>query len=297
LDFQNYLKSRQDQVNRFLKEYIENYCPDDFRYLKEAIAYSLLSGGKRVRPILAMASCNAVGGDENKALPFGCALEMIHTFSLIHDDLPAMDNDDYRRNMLTNHKVYGDAHAVLAGDALLSEAFRLMSDRRLYPGVDAETGLEIMREVADAAGICGMVGGQSLDLLCENKEIEERTLHLIHLCKTARFIAVAVVVGGLVAKADDEKIKALRFFGENLGKAFQIVDDILNETGDADAIGKSVGSDARRGKATFPALYGIEKSRRKAREFSDNAIDALDIFGEKAEILREIARYVVKRDR
>ena len=297
MDFKEYIKTRQDLVNDYLRYYLENRTSSDFPTLKEAVAYSLLSGGKRMRPILAMAACEATGGEGKKALPFGCALEMIHTFSLIHDDLPAMDNDDYRRNMLTNHKVFGDAHAILAGDALLAETFRMIADRSLYPDVSVERGMSVMREVAEAAGFCGMVGGQSLDLLAENKKVDERAVHLIHLYKTARFIAASVVTGGLVAGAGDASISALRRYGENLGLAFQIIDDILNEIGEPGKTGKSVGSDARRGKATYPALFGIAESRRKAVEYTGLAIAALEPLGSSVSRLCEIARYIVSRDR
>ncbi|MCZ7585167.1 MAG: polyprenyl synthetase family protein [Deltaproteobacteria bacterium] len=295
MDFAAYLDDARARVDRFLKDYLDGRCGADFPRLKEAMAYSLLSGGKRMRPILTMAACEAAGGEPAVALPFGCATEMIHTFSLIHDDLPAMDNDDYRRNQPTNHRIFGEAHAILAGDALLTEGFRMMgtSDGAAVP---PEVRLAVMREVLDAAGICGMVGGQSLDLLSERADVDEKTLLCIHQCKTARFIEAAVVAGGLVAGAGEETIGAFRTFGKNAGLAFQIRDDILGVAGESRATGKDVGSDARRGKATFPALVGVEESRRRAEIYARDAVHAVAPLGENARRLREIAEYIVARD-
>jgi len=296
LDFRKYLEIKREQADRFLREYIQGRCGEDFPHLKEVVEYSLLSGGKRLRPILTLAACETAGGDEAGALPFGCALEMVHTFSLIHDDLPAMDNDDFRRSRPTSHKVFGEAHAILAGDALLTEAFRVVADPSLYADLPVEVGMEVMRELVEAAGLCGMVGGQSMDLLWENKPFDEDTLICIHRCKTARFIAAAVVTGGIVARAEEDVLSIFRQYGENVGMAFQIKDDILNETGKSGKIGKSVGSDARHGKATYPALFGIEESRRKAEEFAEKALSALYPLGDGAGRLREIARFIVDRD-
>lgn len=297
LDFEQYLKTRRDKVNRYLEDYLDRQSDEDFEYLRKAMRYSLFAGGKRVRPIIAMAACAACGGDEEKTIPVGAALEMIHTFSLIHDDLPSMDDDDLRRSKPTSHKVFGEAHAILAGDALLAEAFRMLADRRLYPRIPAETGLEIMREVAEGTGVRGMVGGQSLDILSEGKPIDPEKLHMTHLCKTARFVACAAVSGALVAEGTPGQIEALRRYGELTGLAFQIVDDCLNAAGDEKTLGKAAGSDARRGKATYPALYGLEKSREKAEALANEAVVALDSFDEKADPVRRIARYIVKRDR
>jgi len=297
LDIKKYLTTRREWCNRYITEYMENRCDDSFAKLRDAMSYSLFAGGKRVRPILVMAACEAAGGDEKHTIPFGVALEMVHTFSLIHDDLPSMDDDDYRRGKLTNHKVYGEAHAILAGDALLAEAFRVLSRPDLYPPVTAETGLAVMREVAEATGICGMVGGQSLDLLSENKAIEPDNLYLMHLCKTARFIECATVTGAILAQADEGTIESMRRYGEDIGMAFQIVDDCLNAAGDEKIMGKATGSDAERGKATYPALYGLEESRKKAHEHVTKAIDALESFGPRGETLRQIALYIIKRNR
>ncbi len=291
-----YLSAQGERVNERLRLIMRDRC-GDFPRLEEAMRYSLFAGGKRLRPILAITACRACGGDDELVLPFAAALEMIHTFSLIHDDLPAMDDDDFRRSRPTNHKVFGEAQAILAGDALLSEAFRVMADVALYPGVSPATGLAVMREVADAAGVCGMVGGQSLDLISENRDIDPDVLDLVHRCKTARFIAAAVVVGGLVANAAAERIGALRAYGEKIGLAFQIVDDCLNASGDTATTGKSVGGDAKHGKATYPAYYGLDESRVRARALADEAIAALGPFGAEADRLREIARFIVDRDR
>lgn len=295
-ELMNYVEARADAVNAYLRAYMERRCVE-FPKLGEAMSYSLFAGGKRLRPILAMAACEACGGDGARTLPFGAAIEMIHTFSLIHDDLPSMDNDDFRRSKPTSHRVFGEAHAILAGDALLSEAFRVMSDPALYPDVPVATGLAIMREVADAAGVCGMVGGQSLDLLSENRPIDPELLDRMHECKTARFIAASAVAGGLVAGASDERLSALREYGLRVGLAFQIVDDCLNAAGEEAAIGKSVGSDAAHGKATYPAFYGLAESRLRAAARVDEAMAALAPFGDAADRLRTVARFIVERDR
>ncbi len=296
-DLKEYLKSRQEWCNEYIARYVDMRCDDSFALLRDAMNYSLFAGGKRVRPILAMGACRACGGREKDALPFGVALEMVHTFSLIHDDLPSMDDDDYRRGKPSNHKIYGEAHAILAGDALLAEAFRMLACPDLYPPVTPEAGLEIMREVAEATGVTGMVGGQSLDLISENKPIVEDRLYLMHLCKTARFIACSTVTGAIAAGAEKAKIEAMRQYGLEIGLAFQIVDDCLNAVGDEKVMGKATGSDAERGKATYPALYGVEKSREIARGHVDKAVEALADFADKAEILRAIALYIIERDR
>ncbi|MBZ0273209.1 polyprenyl synthetase family protein [bacterium] len=296
MDFESYIDAHRARVDAYLRAYIDGRCGEDFAYLKESMSYSLLSGGKRLRPVILLASCEACGGDAAPAMPFAAAFEMIHTFSLIHDDLPSMDDDDMRRNKPTNHKVFGEAHAILAGDALLTEAYRMMSDPALYAGLPASIGLTVMREVADAAGICGMVGGQSLDLLTENKSYDEATVQKIHACKTARFIAAATVAGALVARADENAVAALRAYGERVGLAFQIMDDILNETGESGRTGKAVGSDARAGKATYPALVGIDESRRRAAEYAREAKGALAPLGKVARRLSEIADFIVTRD-
>jgi geranylgeranyl diphosphate synthase type II len=262
--------------------------PEAPRGLIEAMEYSLMAGGKRLRPALALGAARAAGADEDVALPAACALEMIHTYSLIHDDLPAMDNDDLRRGLPTAHKAFGEATAILAGDALLTLAFEVL----------AESGnAAIVREIAHASGVCGMAGGQFIDLASEGKQLTVAQLREIHRCKTGALIRVAVRAGALLAGAPGPVLDALTLYGEHVGLAFQIADDILDVVGDEAAIGKPVGSDVLNEKATYPALLGLEASRGLAREAADAAIHALDGLGAEADIFRKLADYIVERDR
>ena len=262
--------------------------------LAESMEYSLTAGGKRLRPILLMASADAAGGRGEDYLTSACAIEMIHTYSLIHDDLPAMDDDDYRRGKLTNHKVYGAGLATLAGDALLTMAFELLARQQ---GVSAETLLRVVREVSEAAGANGMVGGQALDLASEGKRIEMDTLRRMHMAKTGALFRAAVRSGAILAGADEAALASLTDYAEAFGLAFQITDDILDVTGDEAAIGKPVGSDERNHKSTYVTLTSLEEARRLAREAADRAHKALASLGGKTEFLDELAEYLVTRDR
>lgn len=258
------------------------------RGLVEAMEYSLMAGGKRLRPALALGAARATGGPEEAALPAACALEMIHTYSLIHDDLPAMDNDDLRRGRPTAHKAFGEATAILAGDSLLTLAFEVL----------AEAGNPaVIREIAHASGVCGMAGGQYVDLQSEGKRLTLGELRNIHRCKTGALIRVAVRAGALATNAPAPALEALTAYGEHIGLAFQIADDILDVVGDEAAIGKRVGSDEANEKATYPALLGLEQSRTRAREAADAAIAALVDFGPEADIFRALADFIVDRDR
>ena len=293
-----YLKEKKGIIDEALDRYLpgeENYPPVIFK----AVRYSLFAGGKRIRPILCLASAEAVGGGSGKSLhsilPVACALELIHTYSLIHDDLPAMDNDDYRRGKPTNHKVFGEDIAILAGDALLTEAFHLMSRRDLMGDVPPGNLLAVICDIAEAAGYFGMVGGQVVDLQSEGKEVDRETLHYIHSRKTGAMITASVRAGALLAGASKDELHALCAYGRYVGLVFQITDDILNVEGDRALLGKNTGSDASRGKITFPALMGMETSRRKAREFVEQALTAIAAFDYKVRPLREIARYVISR--
>jgi geranylgeranyl diphosphate synthase type II len=295
MDIKEYLKEKGELINPFLKSYFEKPLSASVPpVIREAMSYSILAGGKRLRPILALASYEACGGRPEDIVSCASALEVIHTYSLIHDDLPAMDNDDMRRGRPTNHKVFGEAMAILAGDALLTEAFLMMLD------TDGTTGkgavLEAIRELAIASGVRGMVGGQVQDIISEGAEPDVETLCYIHEHKTGALIAASVRLGGILAEADDEKMAALTSYGKNLGLAFQIVDDVLDVQGDAEVLGKPTGSDAEKKKMTYPALYGTEESMRMAEELIDKAIKALEPFGEKAEPLRGIARYIITRN-
>lgn len=258
------------------------------RGLIEAMDYSLMAGGKRLRPALALGAARAAGASEDVALPAACALEMIHTYSLIHDDLPAMDNDDLRRGRPTAHKAFGEATAILAGDSLLTLAFEVL----------AEAGnTAVIREIAHASGVCGMAGGQYIDLDSEGKQLTLEQLREIHRCKTGALIRVAVRAGALLAGAPEPVLAALTAYGEHIGLAFQIADDILDVVGDEAAIGKPVGSDIANEKATYPALVGLEGARVLAREAADAALQALAPLGPEADIFRALADFIVNRDR
>ncbi len=295
MNLKRYLKERCQLVDDALEKYLsgENELPFS---LHKAMRYSVFAGGKRVRPILMLAACEAVGGNIEQAMPAACAMEMIHTYSLIHDDLPAMDNDDFRRGKPTNHKVFGEATAILAGDALLTEAFILMSDHELGASIDPVKRLQVINEISCCAGSRGMIGGQMVDMESEGKkEIDFATVQYIHTHKTGALIKASLRAGALLGGADEDQEAALVRYGEAAGLAFQIADDILDIEGTTEEIGKDAGSDQERGKATYPALIGIAESKRCAAELVDDALDALSGFDGKADPLREIARYIVKR--
>jgi len=297
MDIHRYLQEKKEIVDSAL----ERYLPEKEEVtssLRKAIQYSLFAGGKRIRPILSIASYEAVGGKGESILPFACALEMIHTYSLIHDDLPAIDNDDYRRGKPTCHKVFGEAIAILAGDGLLTEAFRLMTNQPARDRRPRNGGvvLELVNEVARAAGVLGMVGGQVVDVESEGKAVDLPTVQYIHARKTGAMIAASVWVGARLGGAEGEILHALTCYGESLGLAFQIVDDILNVEGKAALLGKNTGSDLSRGKATYPSVLGMEESKKKGRELVEISVEALKQFGPEADPLREIARFVAARE-
>lgn len=296
MDIKIYLQEKK----RLIDDALARCIPPSDAYpptIHSAMRYSLFAGGKRLRPILTMASSEAVGGDIDRVLPFACSIELIHTYSLIHDDLPAMDDDDYRRGVLTNHKVYGEAAAILAGDALLTEAFRLMTDSSTITGVAPGAVLAVINEIANAVGSSGMVGGQMVDLESEGKEVDLSDVEYIHTHKTGAFITVSVSTGAKLGGGTEEEIRLLSRYGEAVGLAFQIVDDILNVEGEEKLLGKSIGSDADRGKATYPAVVGIDGSRRSVNELIDKAVGFLSRFDDRAEPLRMIARYIRDRKR
>ena len=297
MDVKAYLKQKKEIVDTALERYFPK-VPDFPPSLRQAIRHSLFAGGKRIRPILAIAAFEAAGGKGEGILPLACALEMIHTYSLIHDDLPAIDNDDFRRGKPTCHKVFGEAVAILAGDALLTEAFQLMTNGsvlNLSPGRERLV-LELVNKVAQAAGISGMVGGQVVDIESEGKEVDLPTLQYIHTHKTGAMILVSVQVGARLGGAEGETLKAYVHYGELAGLAFQIADDILDVVGTTEVMGKSAGSDLSKRKATYPALVGVEESKKRARELVHLAVEALNLFGPEADPLREIAGFIVARD-
>lgn len=258
----------------------------------EAMRYSLLLPGKRIRPLLVLLAADICGCSPDQAMPAACAVEMVHVFSLIHDDLPAMDNDDLRRGKPSNHKVYGDAQAILAGDALLALAFEVLAKEIVPPA----TALSCIQELAEATGPNGMAGGQSMDMkgLGENPRIE--TLDLLHRRKTGALIRCTLRMGGLIAGASKNQLHALSTYGEHLGLAFQITDDLLDIEGSAAKAGKTIGKDQAEGKCTYPALLGVEESRKRAEMIIKEAVSAVSIFGKKAEVLEALARSILLRD-
>jgi geranylgeranyl diphosphate synthase type II len=292
-----YLTRTAEFVHHELSTLSENWkgIPDR---LKEAMRYSLLAGGKRIRPVLTIATTEALGVDGKCALPFACAIEMIHTYSLIHDDLPAMDDDDYRRGKLTNHKVYGEAMAILAGDALLTEAFHLLAQAAEKAELPTSIALTIIREAAQYAGARGMINGQVLDIENEQKIITLDELEEIHRRKTGDLIMYAVRVGALVAGASEEVLAALMTFSYQLGLAFQIQDDILDVIGDQEVIGKPVGSDENKQKATYPALLGLDESKQRLEICIQTAREAIETRDDLDPTrLLELADYLLLRDR
>jgi geranylgeranyl diphosphate synthase type II len=295
MDLKAYLKEQCSRVDAALDRFLpqESELPHS---LHKAMRYSVFAGGKRVRPILMLAACQAVGGDSERALPAACAMEMIHTYSLIHDDLPAMDDDDFRRGNPTNHKVFGEAIAILAGDALLTEAFKLASDPRFTGGCEPAGLLTVIHEIAACAGSHGMVGGQVVDMESEgNHDIDLATVQYIHTHKTGALIKASVVAGALLGQVGEQQLAAITRYGEAAGLAFQIADDILDIEGTTEEIGKDAGSDEARGKATYPAVMGVAAAREEARAMMDEAMRALELFGAEADPLREIAGYIVQR--
>jgi geranylgeranyl diphosphate synthase type II len=296
IDLKAYLREKREIV----EEALERFLPSEESYpetLYRAIRYSMFAGGKRLRPILALAACEAAGREIGNALAPACALEMIHTYSLIHDDLPAMDNDDLRRGRPTNHKVFGEAIAILAGDALLTRAFHILPEQ-VGPTIGEKDLLRIVSEIASAAGGKGMVGGQIVDILYEgDREIDLPTLEYIHTHKTGAMIRASVRVGAIAGGANEEQMTSMTRYGDRIGLAFQITDDILDVEGDEKVLGKQTGSDVRKGKKTYPSFYGIDESRNRARELVDSAVTDLAEFDSRAEPLRALAYYIVERIR
>lgn len=294
VNIEKYLDQKRDLVVR----YLEARLPDPRTppaILHEAIRYSLLAGGKRIRPILTIAAAEAVGSPPASLLPVACAFEFIHTYSLIHDDLPAMDNDAFRRGKPTNHKVYGEGIAILAGDGLQTMAFEWCSRADLVTDLDPRCQVQIIAELALGAGNAGMVGGQVLDIQAENQKIELAELQTIHAHKTGKLIRAAVRAGALLSGANMTQFEHLTGYAEDIGLAFQMTDDALNVTGTREELGKDANTDRERGKQTYPSIYNLESTQTLARECVDRAIGRLSGFDEKADPLREIAQYSISR--
>ena len=293
MDLNLYLKEKRKSVDDFLKKYIasrkkQKDCP---KQLSEAMGYSLMAGGKRVRPILALASYAAVGGRSDNILPVAAAIELIHTYSLIHDDLPAMDNDDFRRNKPTAHKVFGEATAILAGDALLTDAFNIISGAR----VDPKKIICVIHELSKASGPEGMVGGQTADIMLESKKAKKNDIIYIHTHKTGALIRASVRIGAIMADSPPDKLSSLTKYAEKTGLAFQIIDDILDIIGTKAELGKPTGSDDAKGKNTYPSTFGLKESEKIAEQLIKDSLKSLKAFDKKADPLREIAKYILLR--
>jgi geranylgeranyl diphosphate synthase type II len=291
---ESYLEEQRVRVDRAL----ERYLPEESVHppgLIRAMRYSVFSGGKRLRPALTLAGAEVVGGDPEQVLPVACAIELIHTYSLIHDDLPAIDDDDFRRGRPASHKVFGEAIAILAGDALLTHAFQLMTSPEVLATVELERLLDVVQDVARAAGVEGMVGGQTADVESEGMTPEAALVEYIHTRKTGALIRASVRAGGVLGGGDERQVKALSLYGEKLGFAFQIVDDVLDVEGDAARMGKPTGSDAQHRKVTYPAAVGLAAAKEQARRLLQEATQALTLFGPRAAVLERLAECVVAR--
>ncbi|MBN1570388.1 MAG: polyprenyl synthetase family protein [Acidobacteria bacterium] len=292
MDISTYLSESKKLVDEYLMKLLpaEGMEPPT---IHKAMRYSVFAGGKRVRPILVLASGESLNGDREVLLSLGAAIEMMHTYSLIHDDLPALDNDDLRRGVPTCHKVFGEAMAILAGDALLTRCYEVLAD---LPRLSDTTRLSIIRDIAAATGtINGMIGGQVVDLESEGKPVNPRILEYLHSSKTGALLKACVRCGALAAGADERALNALTEFGSKIGLVFQIVDDILDITSSSEILGKTAGKDEKAKKATYPAFYGLEASRNKANDLVALALEDIRDFGEEAEILRSLARFIVSR--
>lgn len=290
MDFSNDLNFKVEKINEQLKSYLKSDYPD---IIYEAMNYSVFSGGKRLRPVILISCCEALGGNITDALPFACALEMIHTYSLIHDDLPAMDNDDYRRGRKTCHKEFTESIAILAGDALLNKAFEVMSGTVLEKF--EKKYVKAMNIIACSSGVKGMIGGQTADIIFENKEIDKETLLYIHEHKTGALISAASTAGAVLGNADEKKIKLFNDFGNFLGLAFQIKDDILDITSTTEVLGKPVHSDEKNSKNTYVSMFGLEKAEKDQIEYSKKAAEIAEEFGENGKFIYEFTKSLVNR--
>ena len=291
-EFSNYLKTTAAAVDRALDKFLpaEKVAPQT---IHKAMRYSVFAGGKRLRPILCLAAAEACGGDPAKAMAAACSVEVLHTYSLVHDDLPCMDDDDLRRGRPTCHKVFGDGMAVLCGDALLTEAFLILAQT---PGTPRYKADAFIKELALTSGSRHLIGGQVMDLEGEGKDLSKAQLVLIHKAKTAALLTTSLRLGAMAVNATPAKLEALSTFGQCLGLAFQIIDDILDVTQSTEVLGKTAGKDANVAKATYPAIVGLEKSRKEAAALTKKAMAALDVFGKKADRLHQIADFLVVRE-
>lgn len=296
MNFKSYLKKQQKLIDQNILKYLpaENEYP---QIMAKAMRYSLLIGAKRIRPILVLEAARLTGGQIRAAMPTAVALELIHTYSLIHDDLPAMDNDDLRRGQPTSHKVFGEALAILAGDCLMTRAYEIIArhtDQKLVP---AKNILKVIAEIGQATGFYGMVGGQAVDLASEDKKISGQTLKYIHEHKTASLIVCALRAGAILAASSERALKALGSYGQHLGLAFQIVDDILDVEGESQKMGKLPGQDQKKRKATYPAIWGLNEAKKMAAAEAQKAEYVLEIFGARGKVLKQLVNFVVYREK
>ena len=295
MDLQKKLKHKIEQIDFALDRFIPSESGPQ-QVIFDSMRYSIFAGGKRLRPILVLAGCEFSGGNVETSMSYACAMEMIHTYSLIHDDLPSMDNDDYRRGKLTNHKVFGEAIAILAGDGLLNLAYEVMLKASLEDKLNMESKLQAMNEIAMGSGVKGMIGGQVVDILSENKDIDSSTLYFIHYHKTAALIVASIRAGAIIGGASEEELRNLTHFAKNIGYGFQITDDILDIIGEEDKLGKKIGSDLENHKSTYPSLYGLEASQQKVDELFITGVESIQKYDKKAEFLIELAHFLVKRN-
>ncbi len=295
MEFNKHFDKLTQIVNNALDDYLSIDDGSGSNVYK-AMKYSLMAGGKRLRPVLALAVCEMLGGDQNEVLPYACAVEMIHTYSLIHDDLPAMDNDDYRRGIPTNHKVFGEAMAILAGDALLNKAYELMLSYTQKNDLGQREKIEAMRVIAESSGADGMIRGQVVDLESEGVAVSRETLEFMHKCKTGALIKAPVLSSAILCGAAEDEFEQLRIYAESLGLAFQIKDDIMDVESSMELMGKATGGDAESGKSTYVTLLGVEQAGELLEKAVATAVNALGCFGDRASFLREMALFVKNRD-
>jgi geranylgeranyl diphosphate synthase type II len=292
-DLNAYLAEKIERINAALESILKTSGPSD--RLLEAMTYSLMAGGKRFRPVLCIAAAEAVGGDQEHVLPAACALEMVHTYSLIHDDLPAMDDDDLRRGQSTCHKAFDEATAILAGDALLTLAFQTLSSVPAGNDRQVKKWMRIIQLISHAAGYCGMIQGQMLDIGAEGNPLTLNELQSMHRLKTGALIETSLICGAQLADVNSSQLNLLESYAQNIGLAFQVTDDILNVEGDPAVMGKAAGTDELRQKSTYPSLLGLEESKVFAEKLIDSALQALETFDQKAAPLRAIATYIIDR--
>lgn len=298
MNFKDRYISLQNKINYQLENYLDM---DNFEHLSysqriiDAMRYSIFAGGKRLRPILLISANSMVGGCMEESIPLACAIEMIHTYSLIHDDLPSMDDDEYRRGKPTNHMVYGEDIAILAGDALLNMAYEIMLDNANGYLDNINNHLKAMSIIASASGINGMISGQVADIMYQDSSVDSDLLEFIHRYKTGALIRASVLAGAILENIDDALIESIEIYGNNIGLAFQITDDMLDITGTFEKLGKKVGSDKKNKKNTYPLLFGFDESKRRVKALIEEAIDVLEPFGDKAEFLKQLARDIADR--